>query len=741
VNDIIALDLNFPREYLKASLVTSFLSVCVLVGIFFYLNRYTKRRYFSFWTVAWIFHAGWLALSIAPQTTQHYPPLAILKQWCVGASAVFLLSGSAWFLNQRIRASQLALFLTFLFVWSCLSVYEFESLLQMQWPVFGLVGVASWATAWCFYRFRKEQPFLGAGLVTWGFGLWGCYIAAFPFLQQSEQMISSGCFISAVLQLFIAVSMIILVLEEVRQTNQMAFQKIRSFKSKTDFLNQKVLSTEERYRSLFDQASEGIVITDADDLRVLELNQTAKRLLGIGSGDSAVCLSSFCQLLPEPKPAPQTGPEWFAAICQHRQLNLVRRDGALTSVEADGAPIRFDGKGAYQFFLRELTERARLEQQLRQAEKLSALGQMISGIAHELNNPLAVVKGYVELILRRDTLDQSTRADLEKVALESNRTAKLVGNFLSFAREQPIHRETVDLNELVRRAAELGNLELPKAGAEVKLDLDPQLPPTQADPDQIRQVLVNLLSNSLHALAETRLPGLLQITTRREQDLIRVLVEDNGPGVPPAVLPYIFEPFFTTKDVGRGTGLGLSIAHSIMTDHLGRIACQRSALGGAGFVLELPIVHADAEAVPSPDNATAPVRPEKSEALSAHILVLDDEPTIAELLGEMLGLLGYSISLCHSAPDALQLLAQRDFDLIISDFRMPKMNGKEFYHQAVQMKPKLARRILFLTGDVVSEETQAFLQSTGNPHLSKPFQLARIEQIVAQVLQSLAASS
>jgi len=737
VNDIIALDLIFPHEYLKAALVASFFSVCVLVGIFFYLNRYTKRRYFSFWTVAWLFHAFWLALCIALLNTQENPQLIMLKQWCVGASAVFLLSGSAWFLNQRIRSSQLALFLAFLFLWSWLSVYQFDSVLQMQLPVFALVGVASWATAWCFSRFRKEQPFLGAGLVAWGFGLWGCYITAYPFFQESDQMICSGYLISAVLQLFIAVSMIILVLEEVRHTNQLAFQKIRSFKSRTDFLKQKVLSTEERYRSLFDQASEGIVITNAEDLRVLELNQTAKRLLGVGAGDSAVCLSSFCQLHPEPKPVPQTGPEWFSASCRHRHLNLVRRDGALTPVEADGAPISFDGKAAYQFFLRELTERARLEQQLRQAEKLSALGQMISGVAHELNNPLAVIKGYLELILRRDQLGKSTRADLEKVALESNRAAKLVNNFLSFAREQPVHRESVDVNEIVRRAAELRKLDLSNGGPEVKLELDPQLPMTQADPDQLQQVLVNLLSNSLHALAESPKRGSLQITTRMDKNLIRVLVEDNGPGVPPDVLPYIFEPFFTTKEVGRGTGLGLSIAHSIMTDHQGRIACQPSALGGAGFILELPIVRTGPEPPAASAATTLLAQAETAQALPAHILVLDDEPTIAELLGEMLGLLGYSTTLCHSGPDALQLLAQREFDLIISDFRMPKMNGQEFYRRAVQMKPELARRILFLTGDVVSEDTQAFLQSTGNPHLSKPFQLVRVEQLVAQVLQRL----
>jgi signal transduction histidine kinase/ActR/RegA family two-component response regulator len=741
VNDIIGFDLSFPRQYLKAALVASFFSVCVLVGIFFYLNRYTKRRYFSFWTGAWLFHAFWLALCIALQDTRENLQLMMLKQWCMGASAVFLLSGSAWFLNQRIRPAQLGLFLAFLFSWSCLSVYQFDSPLQMQVPIFGLVGVASWATAWCFCRFRKEQPFLGAGLVAWGFGLWGGYVVAYPFFQQSDQLISCGYLISAVLQLFIAVSMIILVLEEVRHTNQLAFQKIRSFKSKTNFLQKKVLSTEERYRSLFDQASEGIVITDAEDLRVLELNQTARRLLGVGNGDAAVCLWSFCQIHPAPAPAPQTGPEWFAAICRHRQMNLVRRDGAMTPVEADGAPISFDSRPAYQFFLRELTERARLEQQLRQAEKLSALGQMISGVAHELNNPLAVIKGYLELILRRDELRPSTRADLEKVALESNRAAKLVSNFLSFAREQPVHRETVDVNEIIRRAVELRRTDPQNSAMDVQLDLDSQLPSTQADPDQLQQVLVNLLSNSLQALAEVRQPGRVQITSRRKNDLIQILVEDNGPGVPPEVLPYIFEPFFTTKEVGRGTGLGLSIAHSVMTDHHGKMAYQPSALGGAGFVLDLPILSPGAEAAPASAPVTLPPFAAAPKAAPAQILILDDEESIAELLGEMLGLLGYSTTLSHSGPDALQLLEQRDFDLIISDFRMPKMNGQEFYQRAIQRKPALARRIIFLTGDVVSEDTQGFLQSTGNPHLSKPFQLARVEQTVAQVLESQAAGS
>jgi two-component system NtrC family sensor kinase len=511
-------------------------------------------------------------------------------------------------------------------------------------------------------------------------------------------------------------------------------KQLRSCKSTADILQKKVLSTEERYRSLFDQASEGIVIADADDLRILEVNQTARRLLGVPGPDSGF-LPSFCRIHPDPDPRPRTGPEWFAAICRHRNVTLMRRDGGTTPAEADGAPIQFEGRPAYQFFMRELSDRARLEQQLRQSEKLSALGQMISGVAHELNNPLAVIKGYMELMLRRDPLSPQMRTDLEKVALESTRAAKLVSNFLSFAREQPMHRERVDLNELVRALLASRQADFNEARASLVFNPDAGALQTEGDPDQIRQALVNVLNNALQAVAGLPGGGRVQVSTSAKADLIQIRVEDNGPGVPPEVLPHIFEPFFTTREVGQGTGLGLSIAHSILSDHNGRILHQPAAGGGACFVLELPVIAAAAAETAAPAPAPGPDLQAAPGRARARILILDDDPTIAELLGEMVGLLGYTSSVCHSGAQALDLIGRQEFDLIISDFRMPKMNGQEFYQQAVRRKPELAPRILFLTGDVVNDDTQAFLKSTGNPHLAKPFQLACVERTLADVLQ------
>lgn len=654
----------------------------------------------------------------------------------MGAFAVLLIWASARFLKQRARPFQLALLLALVFSWSYVGVFHLDRPLEAHWPIFALVGLAA---AWWIYRYRGKEAFLGAGLLTCGFALWGIFVSGLPGLPGADPAGGASHAMSAVVQFLVMSGLIVVALEEVRQFNTTAVQELRSYKSKTDFLKKKVASTEERYRSLFDQASEGIVIADAQDLRLLELNQTARRLLGV-SGPDAALLSSFCRIHPEPDPRPRTGSEWFALICRHRTLTLVRRDGATTPAEADGAPIQFEGRPAYQFFLRELSERARLEQQLRQAEKLSALGQMISGVAHELNNPLAVIKGYMELMLRRDALSPQMRSELEKVARESNRAAKLVSNFLSFAREQPLHRERVDLNELVRAVVDSRQTELPDGGAILVVHTAPDLPATEVDPDQVRQALVNVLNNALQAVALRPAGGRVRILTLSKNDLIQVRVEDNGPGVPPEVLPHIFEPFFTTREVGQGTGLGLSIAHSILSDHGGRIFHETPAGGGACFVLEFPVVRAAGQPAPTAARPATATAPEPATA-PARILVLDDDPTIAELLGEMIGLLGYSPTLCNSGPDALEMIGRREFDVIISDFRMPKMNGQEFYYEAVRRRPALAPRIVFLTGDVVNDETQAFLKSTGNPHLSKPFQLARVEQTLAEVLRrNLAAS-
>ena len=729
-------DFALSLDSVKSAIVVSLLSVWVLIGLFTYLNRYTKRRYFTLWTVAWLFYALWLSLNYG-QTKFTSPWLEMCKQWCIGVSATFLLWGSFRFLALRVRQLLLGLFIGFLLAWSYVGAFYIRDALEFQLPIFILIGAASLLASICFFRYRRRKGFIGATLLGMGFFLWGGYFATYPLLQRTEAFSASAFFISAVLQLFIAVSMIILVLEEVRHANQSAIQQIRSHKTEKRALRTQVLCTEERYRSLFEQANEAIIITSADDLRIIEMNPAGQKILGISQHEPVVhYLPAFCQPLHENCLAPSVGDQWFYWARRQPQLKLIRKNGGSTVVEAEGALIQFDGKAAYQFFFREVTDRHKLEQQLRQAEKLSALGQMISGVAHELNNPLAVIKGYLELITAHHDLPPQTKADLEKVAHESARAAKLVRNFLAFAREQASDREMVNLNDLIERIATLRKFDLQKNDTDLSLDLTDALPQTYADPDQLQQILVNLVTNASQALQSRPKPRRIRISTYTKNERIFAVVEDNGPGVPAHLEQKIFEPFFTTKEVGVGTGLGLSIAHSIMTEHNGKIFYQTSSLGGAAFTLELPLTSAPEVQPRNIVKDATPIRiePARRKSARAQILVLDDELSLAELLCEMLTMLGHDAAFCLNPALALQMIETRSYDLILSDFRMPVMNGQEFYRRAVEKCPELADRVVFLTGDVVTEDTHSFLVNNGNPHLAKPFQLADLERVVGEML-------
>jgi len=728
--------LNLSHDSLQATQLTSLLSVWVLVGLFYYLNRYTKRGYFTLWMVGWLFYAFWLTLGLGLGTSVETGLLRGCRQWCIGATAAYLFWGTLGFVGMRPSAKLMSFFIVFLLVWSIFGALWIEGRWWFELPFFILIGVVGLATSWSFYRYRRRQGYIGAGLLMFGFAFWAVHIGGFPFWYGNE-LATSSLLIATVLQLFIAVSMIILVLEEVRATSQMALAQISSIKKEKAVLLTRVNSTEERYRSLFDQASEAILIASAADLRILELNKTAEQLLGISREEAPKqFLHSFFHVSAGAGELPLTGQAWFEWIASRRQVTLAKRNGGVTQAEVDPAPVEFEGQRAYQFFVREITDRLRLEQQLRQAEKLSALGQMISGVAHELNNPLTVIKGYLDLVIAHHALSGETKADLEKVSQECERATKLVRNFLAFARDVPIRREVVRINELIQRLAELRKIELLLARINLEVRLDANVPPTMADPDQLHQVLVNLVTNAIQVLVEreTVTPGNIRLTSAFSDGRIRIGVEDNGPGVPKDLENRIFEPFFTTKVVGTGTGLGLSIAHRILTDHGGRIYYHASSLGGAGFHLEIPAVaESISAAAPAFEAGETPPALRRADA-AARILVLDDERHIAELLSEMLRLLGHDPTPCLSPVQALRALETGPFDLILSDFRMPVMNGQEFYLRVRERDPKLAARIIFLTGDVVNEETHGFLMSSGNMHLAKPFQLPALEAVIHEVL-------
>jgi two-component system NtrC family sensor kinase len=388
--------------------------------------------------------------------------------------------------------------------------------------------------------------------------------------------------------------------------------------------------------------------------------------------------------------------------------------------------------------VRDTTERERAAEALQeqrdmlyQSEKLATMGQLLAGVAHELNNPLSVVLGQATLLRERHPSPAIT-ARTQKIIQAAERCARIVKNFLALARQRPPERQGVQLNQIVQEAVELLAYQLQVDDVEVCLHLADDLPTLWADPYQLHQVVVNLIANAHQAMCDTPVPRRLTITTRAYPALAHIALEvvDTGPGVPPHLQQRIFEPFFTTKPPEMGTGLGLSLCHSIVTAHGGVMWVDNCPGEGAVFVVDLPMTTAPG-AVP----AVAPLETGATLA-GKKILVVDDEPTLAEMLQEMLAIDGHQVETAANGAIALEKLGEQAYDLIVSDLRMPVLDGPGLYRELEQQYPELCRRVIFITGDTLNLELKAFLERTAVPTMSKPFLWEEVRQVVRGVLQT-----
>jgi two-component system NtrC family sensor kinase len=368
---------------------------------------------------------------------------------------------------------------------------------------------------------------------------------------------------------------------------------------------------------------------------------------------------------------------------------------------------------------------------LLQSEKMALMGQIVAGIAHELNNPLTIVIGNIQLMLMRERNEKSVES-LSRIQDGAERASKIVKNLLTFARQETPERKLVSVNSIITKSIELRSYELRVSNIEVSTELHEDLPETMADPHQLQQVFLNLIVNAEHAMIEAHSKGLLRITTRRDEDKILVFLSDDGPGIPNENLHRIFEPFFTTKAVGKGTGLGLSICQGIIVEHGGTIEVESTVGRGTTFVIELPIQ----KWVPQAPVASVPVR--THVASKRRILVVEDEIQIRQLLQDILKSLGHQVEVAGNGRIALGMIEQRNYDLILSDVKMPEMSGAEFYAAIKRKGAALERRIVFVTGDLMNPETLQFVESTGRPWLGKPFDIDSITKTISECLNEFA---
>lgn len=388
--------------------------------------------------------------------------------------------------------------------------------------------------------------------------------------------------------------------------------------------------------------------------------------------------------------------------------------------------------------LSDVTGERQIQSKMLQTEKMAALGQLVSGIAHELNNPLTAIMGYAQLLLGHG-LAPAQLSEAGKVYHEAERARRIVKNLLYFARENKPERTRVDLNEIIERTLALRSYELKVENIVVECDLAPGLPQTMADPYQLQQVVLNLVVNAEQALLEGRGQGHIRIRTShvvqgvgsRAEHRILLEVSDDGPGIPPEIASRIFDPFFTSKPPGVGTGLGLSIVYGIVHQHGGEVTFESQPGAGAKFVVELPVVVAQA-----PDRAPAlPLSGGRTAAVAAgRVLVVEDEPTIAQLIVDVLREEGHQVEAVLDSQEGLTRLSRRRYDLVICDLRMPRLDGPAFYDALVRAGSPVRNRILFITGDMLAPRTTQFLESRRLPYLAKPFLVEELKLAVNRLL-------
>ncbi len=369
---------------------------------------------------------------------------------------------------------------------------------------------------------------------------------------------------------------------------------------------------------------------------------------------------------------------------------------------------------------------------LLQSDKLALLGEMLSGVAHEINNPLTAIRGYSELLSKEESLSKEHHEMTEKILRSADRSRKIIQGLLSFARRTKLEKEEIDITEVIERVIQHREYDLKINNIEVIRDYEENMPVIVADPNQMEQVFLNIVNNAFDSLVTSGAIGKLRIVTRIFEDFwLQIEFIDNGPGIKQSDRNKVFEPFFTTKEVGKGTGLGLSVSYGIIKEHGGDLYVDETYDGGAKFVIRLP-------AVAMPQATTRPSTEETPSELlemQGRILVVDDEDDIVDFLHAALSSKGFVVDRVSDGEEAYRMATSTPYDVVISDVRMPGlMDGRRFYDTLSMNRPEIAEHFIFMSGDIMEEETANFLRQSGRGFLLKPFSVHDLYKAVEKTL-------
>ncbi len=499
-------------------------------------------------------------------------------------------------------------------------------------------------------------------------------------------------------------------------------------------------ASEIRFRSITEAHPVPIMIVRLADGEILYASPGAGSLLGAASRELlGRKLSLFWT------DANERG-ETMSAIASGSEVNMreiaiFRADGAALSAALSARRINYQDETAAAIGLYDLTERKRAEEQisrqqeaLQQSEKMAALGGLLAGVAHELNNPLSVVMGQSTLLVEGEGTPK-IKSRAEKIFKAADRCSRIVKSFLAMARRKPPELRAVDLNAVVAASLELLGYHFRNGNVAVSLDMQHDLPNVRGDADHLTQVFTNLALNAVQAMQDWTGARKLTIRTDDSSDNkneVVVLVSDTGPGIPPELRSRVFEPFFTTRGSGGGTGVGLALCLGIIETHGGKISIEETAGGGATFRIVLPTMAAAiSKTVPSPASGKADGADLPS---GLRLLLVDDEVELAQTLADLLEPEGHKITMAANGAVALEKLRQGEYDAIISDLRMPMMDGPTLYDELAKEFPRYLKRIAYVTGDTLSPRVNEFLSRVSVPVVEKPYRLVDVKEAIITML-------